>query len=66
MVENTKVIASKFNPIDCARLFVDGLKDDQRIKFKRMIENNIKCGEGIAKAYNIPYETFISQVKSII
>ena len=56
----------QFKPKDCAISFVDNLKGEQRNRFKKMLDMGIECGEGIAKAYNVPFTEFISEVKAII
>ena len=51
---------------DYANSFINGMSDTQRIRFKKMLENNIKCGMSVAENYGINYDDFISEVKKQI
>jgi len=51
---------------NCAKLFVSGMGDAQRERFKIMLQNGIQCGESIAKSYGVPLEDFITEIKKLI
>lgn len=46
-----------------AKAFIDGMGDTQKSRFKKMLENNIKCGQSVADNYGINYDEFIEEVK---
>lgn len=56
----------KFSIEDYAIAFVYGMGKKQRDRFKKMIQNNIKCGESVADGYGVDYEQFMSEVKRIL
>lgn len=43
--------------------FISGMSDTQQQRFKKMLENNIESGMGVAKSYGIDYGEFIKEVK---
>lgn len=43
--------------------FIDGMGDTQKTRFKKMLENGIKCGMSVAESYGIDYDEFINEVK---
>lgn len=43
--------------------FISGMSDTQQQRFKKMLENNIESGMGVAKSYGIDYPEFIKEVK---
>lgn len=51
---------------DYAVCFLNGLSDTQKIRFKKMLENNIQCGMSVAENYGIDYEEFITEVKQLL
>ena len=48
---------------DYARAFIDGMGETQKARFKKMLQNGIKCGQSVADNYGIDYEEFIEEVK---
>lgn len=46
-----------------ANAFINGMGETQRNRFKKMLENGIKCGMSIADNYHIDYDEFIIEVK---
>jgi len=56
----------QFSIEDYAIAFVYGMGKKQRNRFKKMLENNIKCGECVAYNYGINYDEFITEVKRIL
>lgn len=50
----------------CARLFVDGMGDNQRDRFKRMMQSGVEVGRSIAQTYEVPLDEFIDEVRKII
>lgn len=56
----------KFTIEDYAIAFVYGMGKKQRERFKRMLQNNIKCGESVADSYGVDYEQLIAEVKRIL
>ena len=48
---------------DYVTAFINGMGETQRIRFKRMLENGIKCGVSVADNYGIDYDKFIEEVK---
>ena len=51
---------------NCARLFVGGMGETQRERFRRMIQIGAGCCESIAQAYSVPLDEFVAEVKRII
>lgn len=43
--------------------FISGMSETQQQRFKKMLENNIESGMGVAKSYGIDYAEFIKEVK---
>ena len=56
----------KFSVEDYAITFVYGMGKTQRERFKKMLENNIKCGESVANNYRVDYDSLIKEVKRIL
>ena len=48
---------------DYARAFINGLGETQKVRFRKMLENGIKCGMSVANNYGIDYDEFIAEVK---
>ena len=48
---------------DYAKAFINGMGETQKERFKKMLENGIKCGLSIADNYGVDYNTFIKEVK---
>lgn len=48
---------------DYARAFIDGMGETQKSRFKKMLENGIKCGLSVADNYGVDYDKFIKEVK---
>ena len=46
-----------------AKSFIDGMGETQKERFKKMLENDIKCGMSVAENYGINYDEFITEVK---
>ncbi len=46
-----------------AKAFINGMGETQRNRFKKMLENGIKCGMSVADNYGINYDEFIEEVK---
>ena len=46
-----------------AKAFIDGMSEAQKARFKKMLENGIKCGLSVADNYGIDYDEFIEEVK---
>lgn len=53
----------KFTIEQYANAFIKGMGETQKERFKKMLENNIKCGLSVAQNYNIDYDKFIIEVK---
>ena len=56
----------KFTIEDYAIAFVYGMGKPQRDRFKRMLEQGIKCGESVALNYGVDYDQLINEVKRIL
>ena len=48
---------------DYARAFINGMGETQKARFRKMLENNIKCGLSVAQNYDVDYDEFITEVK---
>ena len=46
-----------------AKAFINGMGETQRNRFKKMLENGIKCGMSVSDNYGINYDEFIEEVK---
>ena len=46
-----------------AKAFINGIGETQRNRFKKMLENGIKCGMSVSDNYGINYDEFIEEVK---
>ena len=46
-----------------AKAFIDGMGETQKARFKKMLENGIKCGMSVADSYDVDYDEFITEVK---
>jgi len=51
---------------NCARLFVNGMGDAQRERFKVMLQSGVQCGESVARSYGVPLGDFMAEVRKII
>lgn len=56
----------KFSIEDYAITFVYGMGKPQRERFKKMLEQGIKCGESVAYNYGIDYDELMTEVKRIL
>ena len=56
-------IKANYTIQDYARAFIDGMGETQRNRFRKMLENGIKCGMSVADNYGVDYEQFIQEVK---
>ena len=56
----------KFSIEDYAITFVYGMGKPQRDRFKKMLEQGIKCGESVAYNYGIDYDELIKEIKRIL
>ena len=56
----------KYDAQNAALLFVNKMNENEKMKFKTMMENGVVCGKSVAKAYNIPHELFIKEVKKLL
>ena len=45
------------------KAFIDGMGETQKARFKKMLENGIKCGMSVADSYDVDYDEFITEVK---
>lgn len=48
---------------DYVAAFLSGMGETQRNRFKKMLENGIKCGMSVADNYGVDYTEFITEVK---
>lgn len=64
-VSEVKIDAPKgiYSISDYATSFINGMNDTQRSRFKKMLENDIRCGQSVASNYGIDYDEFIEEVK---
>lgn len=46
-----------------ANAFINGMGETQKERFKKMLQNDIKCGMSVAENYGINYDDFINEVK---
>lgn len=56
----------QFTIEDYAIAFVYGMGKKQRDRFKKMLEQNIKCGESVAINYGVDYDELMTEVKRIL
>lgn len=66
ILAKSNVDKSNFTIEDYAITFVYGMGKTQRDRFKKMLEQNIKCGESVAYNYGVNYDDLISEVKRIL
>ena len=66
ILAKSNVDKSNFSIEDYAITFVYGMGKTQRDRFKKMLEQNIKCGESVAYNYGVDYGDLISEVKRIL
>ena len=52
-----------FTIADYAKSFINGMGETQKERFKKMLENDMKCGMSVAENYGINYDDFIEEVK---
>jgi len=66
-IQNSQIIKDTSSTVqNCAKLFVCGMGDAQRERFKIMLQSGIQCGESVAKSYNVPLNEFVAEVQKII
>ena len=63
VVINQPITNSNFTIKDYATAFLEGMGETQKARFKKMLENDIKCGLSVAENYGIDYDDFILEVK---
>lgn len=56
----------KFSIEDYAIAFIYGMGKTQRDRFKKMLEQNIKCGESVAMNYGVDYDALMTEIKRIL
>ena len=56
----------KFNTEDYAIAFIYGMSKTQRDRFKKMLEQGIRCGESVALNYGVDYNELMNEVKRIL
>lgn len=61
--EKTMPKSGKYTIEQYATAFIDGMGETQKERFKKMLENDIKCGMSVAENYGIDYGKFITEVK---
>lgn len=63
---HNEIISSngKYTISQYATIFLNGLGETQKERFKKMLQNGIKSGMSVADSYGIDYEQFIKEVKS--
>lgn len=66
ILTNTPTNKTNFSIEDYAITFVYGMGKTQRDRFKKMLEQNIKCGESVAYNYGVNYDDLIKEVKRIL
>lgn len=54
---------SDYSIQEYAIAFIYGMSENQKDRFKKMLENNIECGMSVAKSYGVDYSDFIEEVK---
>lgn len=63
IIDTPIIIKNNFTIKDYATSFINGMGETQRNRFKKMLENGIKCGMSVADNYDIDYTEFIKEVK---
>ena len=70
ITNNSNIIKKEINGNttieEYALAFIDGMSENQKNRFKKMLENNIECGMSVAENYGIDYDKFIKEVKKIL
>lgn len=56
----------KYTVEDYALSFILGMGVSQRNRFKKMLEQGIKCGESVAINYGVDYDDLMKEVKRIL
>ena len=64
--EKSKNTSGKYTIQDYALAFIHGMGNVQRERFKKMLQNNIKCGESVALNYGVDYNDLMNEVKRIL
>lgn len=62
-ISNENIATENYSIQQYAKLFLDGMSEGQRIRFKHMLENGIESGMSVAKNYGVSYKDFITEVK---
>lgn len=65
-VDKTNNTNGKFSIEDYAITFVYGMGKNQRDRFKKMLEQDIKCGESVAYNYGVDYDQLMKEVKRLL
>ena len=70
ITNNSNIIKKEINGNttieEYALAFIDGMSENHKNRFKKMLENNIECGMSVAENYGIDYDKFIKEVKKIL
>lgn len=64
--EKSNNINGKYSIQDYAIAFIYGMGNSQRERFKKMLQNGIKCGESVALNYGVDYNDLMNEVKRIL
>lgn len=64
--EKSKNIKGIYSIQDYAIAFIYGMGNVQRERFKKMLQQGIKCGESVALNYGVDYNDLINEVKRIL
>lgn len=63
---NTSMHNGTFSIEDYAITFVYGMGKNQRDRFKKMLDQGIRCGESVAVSYGVDYDDLMKEVKRIL
>ena len=58
--------SGNYSITDYAISFIYGMGTTQRERFKKMLEQGIRCGESVALNYGVDYDDLINEVKRIL
>ena len=64
--EKSKNVKGNYSIQDYAIAFIYGMGNVQRERFKKMLQQGIKCGESVALNYGVDYNDLINEVKRIL
>ena len=62
--EVSEPIAVNYSVKDYANSFINGMSDVQKNRFRKMLQNGIRCGVSVANNYGVNYDEFINEVKN--